>query len=84
MDSVDPIADINSRLRLAEFLDVLAGRVADAPDDFENVALPQYLSAAAAWVRDMDGYFASRGKPVPLEPSWALVAAIFDTAAVYE
>jgi hypothetical protein len=32
----------------------------------------------------MDGYFAHQREPVPIEPSWQLIAQILVTASVYE
>ena len=84
MDPFDDVDRVASRIELASFLDALARRVEDSPEEFENVSLPRFLEAAAAWVRDMDGYFANQGEVVPDELSWSLVAAIFDTATIYE
>ena len=84
MDPLDKVDQVSSRLELAEFLEVLGKRVADKPTEIENITLASFIDAAAAWGRDMDGYFTNQGLQTPHEPSWSLVAAIFDTAVFYE
>ncbi|MBM4779663.1 MAG: hypothetical protein GQE15_18315 [Archangiaceae bacterium] len=51
---------------------------------WENAEVDSFLLAAASWVEDMDGYYENRGEPVPKEPSWHVVADIFQAAKTYE
>jgi hypothetical protein len=53
-------------------------------DSWENTTLDRYLEALAAWADDMDGYFTSRGEPIPEQPTWALVGMMLTSASIYE
>lgn len=53
------------------------------PADWENVTVPRYLGALAAWLEDADGYYANRGVPVPWN-GWEVLADAVRAAAVYE
>ncbi|HEU5426162.1 MAG TPA: hypothetical protein VFU74_04790 [Actinocrinis sp.] len=51
----------------------------------ENATSADFVDAAARWSRAMAGYFKNVvGEPVPDAPDWAMIAAIFSAAAVYE
>lgn len=76
--------EVESRSDLATFLEQLAERARSSPQSIPNLELSFYLSGAAGWTSDMHGYFLNRGESVPDEPTWALVAAVFAAAAVYE
>lgn len=73
-----------TREELVSFLDQLADSYLDEPERWENADLVSFLRAWSAWLDDMDGYFVSRGEPVPSEPSWQLVAQMLLAARVYE
>jgi hypothetical protein len=81
--TIDP-SRVASRTELAAFLDDLAGRVTDAPENIPNADVAAFLHSASGWVSDMDGYFENRGESIPVEPTWGLVASIFAAALVYE
>jgi hypothetical protein len=81
--AIDPW-EVASRSDLAAFLEQLAEQAASDPDSIANRDLASYLSGAAGWAADLHGYFLNKGEPVPDEPTWALVAALFAAAAVYE
>ena len=76
--------DVRSREDLRLFLEALAGRADVEPLDWENDTLPRFISAAARWVTDMDGWFKWAGQDPPNEPTWALIAMIFEAATAYE
>jgi hypothetical protein len=76
--------DVATRSDLAEFLRELERLVEREPYSIENITLASFLEAASAWVDDMDGWFMNQNKPVPDQPSWSLVAQIFNTALIYE
>lgn len=77
-------APIRSRADLSEYLDALASAVRQGKVSVENMTTEDFLDAASAWIADMDGYFAQRGEATPEEPTWSLIAAIFQAALIYE
>jgi len=69
---------------LALFVQELAHNLRTKPQEWENVTLPEYLEAMAAWLEDADGYYANAGKPIPQQPSWQNLAEILLAAKHYE
>ncbi|BCW08331.1 fumarylacetoacetate hydrolase family protein [Arthrobacter sp. NtRootA1] len=61
-----------------------ANSLRQEPGNWENSDLESFPEALSAWTRDMDGYFANLGEPVPDEPSWRLIAQMLLAARVYE
>lgn len=57
--------EVASRRQLAEFLEDLHRRVRESPEAVPNSDLADFLSGAAGWVEDVDGYFRNRGEPTP-------------------
>jgi len=53
------------------------------PANWENLSLPDYLEALAAWLNDCDGYYASRGVPIPWN-GWEVTRAALRAATIYE
>nr|WP_136518146.1 hypothetical protein [Cellulomonas telluris] len=56
----------------------------DDPGSWANDSLEAFLESMAAWLDDMDGYFASRGSHAPSEPTWRLIGQMALAARVYE
>lgn len=79
-----PQADVNDRQALAQFILKLAEDLRQHPDRWENVDLGSYLEAMAAWLEDMDGYYANKGMRAPDVPSWGLLAEVLQAARIYE
>jgi len=75
---------INSRQDLANFLLQLLEDFRNTPDSWENRDLEAYLEAAAAWISDMDGYYANKGEQAPAQPTWRTLGEIFLAAKYYE
>ena len=50
---------------------------------WENTTVPDYLNAFARWLRDSDGYYASRGERRPGD-AWTVVRDALHAAVVYE
>ncbi|BCW35138.1 hypothetical protein StoSoilA2_11940 [Arthrobacter sp. StoSoilA2] len=73
-----------SRQDLADFIDQFRLSLRQDPGSWENGDLESFLEALSAWTRDMDGYFANLGEPVPDVPSWRLIAQMLLAARVYE
>lgn len=85
---VTPLSDrvdaIGTREDLVAFVALLRRDLREQPEDWENPTLERFLAAIAAWTDDMDGYFANRGEPVPLHPSWRMLGELLLAAKYYE
>jgi hypothetical protein len=75
---------VRSRDDLVEFVKALREDLRDNPECWENADLERFLEALGAWVKDMDGYYRSQGKPVPQQPDWKVVADMLMGASIYE
>ena len=75
---------IRSREDFVAFVKALRKDLHDNPATWENANLERFLEALAAWVEDMDGYYANRGKPVPQQPDWKAAAEMLMAAKMYE
>lgn len=75
---------VRTREDLVAYLAELSDAVRAGGAETQSVSASDLLEAASAWVADMDGYFANRGEAAPDDPSWALIAAIFDASLIYE
>ena len=53
------------------------------PKTWSNNTLHSFVSAIAAWVDDMDGYYLNTGQPVPDQVSWKVFADILCAARFY-
>lgn len=82
--SAAEIQTIRSREQLAAFLRGMVAELRGQPGTWQNGDLPSFLSAMAAWVEDMDGYYANRGEDVPDAPTWQTLRDILSAARVYE
>lgn len=74
----------DGRKQLVELLRRMATDFQANRSNWENAEVDSFLLAAASWVEDMDGYYENTGRPAPQEPSWAVVADIFQAAKTYE
>jgi hypothetical protein len=63
--------------RLAQ--DARSGRTST----WENVTLPEYLEALAAWLRVYEHAYTNRGEPVP-DDIWEVMTAAVNAATIYE
>lgn len=84
MDIAQRVAEVQSQADLATFVALLARDLEHHADQWETKNLLDFLHAMAAWIRDMDGYYANSGKPMPLEPSWLTIAEILAASRIYE
>jgi hypothetical protein len=75
---------VTTRDELVAFAKGLAADFRKDPGAWENATVDAYLDAFAAWVEDMDGYYANRGEPEPTTPSWRVVADMLMAAKMYE
>ncbi|MEV4638116.1 hypothetical protein AB0J80_12275 [Actinoplanes sp. NPDC049548] len=76
---------IATREDLARYLSGLAAEIRDGAVTAENSATDAFVDSAGRWTKSMDAFFENVLKePVPDAPDWAMVAAIFRAALVYE
>lgn len=76
--------EVRTREELVAFLCLAAEDVTANPEGWENVSLPAFLEAWAAWLNDCPGWFANHGQEVPESPSWKFVGDMVMAARVYE
>jgi hypothetical protein len=79
------VAAVESREDLAAYLVSLAARLREGEMSTENLSTDAFIDAAGRWTESMHGFFANVLKePVPGNPNWAMIAAIFRAALMYE
>jgi hypothetical protein len=83
-DPFENAGRVASRVEFEAHVRALRVDLLENRDEWENSRLEDFLEALAAWVHDMDGYFANRGEVTPPTPTWALLAQMLCAAAVYE
>jgi hypothetical protein len=49
-----------------------------------NHDLESFIAAFAAWTEDCDGYYENRGLTTPADPTWEMLADMFNGARIYE
>jgi hypothetical protein len=77
-------SEVQPREGLVRFLEQLLGELRSNPGQWDNSDLPSFLGALAAWVADMDGYYANKGVPMPEPPGWQTFAEMLAAAQLYE
>lgn len=81
----EEIDRIETREDLVRYLASLARRIETGDVQLAHGRIGDYIEAASAWTGSMDGYFANIiGAPVPDQPDWKMIAAIFTAATIYE
>ncbi|GAA0907904.1 DUF7660 family protein [Streptomyces thermoalcalitolerans] len=81
----EALNQVQSREDLADYLARMAEMVRSGDMPAENITADSLIDAAARWTRSMDGFFKNIVKePVPEEPDWSMIAAIFHAALIYE
>lgn len=78
------IEGVVDRPTLANYIRDLVEDFQANPESWGNKDLPDFLMAMAAWVEDMDGYYANKGIKTPEIPSWKTLAEILTASSVYE
>ena len=81
--SVNP-ENIETRNDLVNFVEALANEASSTLKNWENVDLPSFLEAMAAWIEDMDGYYQNKGEQMPNQPSWKTIGEILKASTTYE
>ena len=56
---------------------------AGAPERWENVTIPDYLEAMAAWLEGFEQVYVNTGRQVPTD-GWTVFAGALQAAAIYE
>ena len=75
---------IRSREDFVAFVIALRKDLQESPATWENSSLEAFLESLAAWVDNMDGYYASQGESVPGQLTWQVAADMLMAAKVYE
>ncbi len=84
MNSQYKIDSVNSKKNFTDFIRSLSSEYIADPDSWRNGDIVTFLEAFAAWVDDMDGYYAMQGLPVPEQLDWKMIATMFMAAKMYE
>lgn len=84
MELNDQVEAIASREELVSFVRSLGQAHSQEPSWWENVDLPSYLEAFAAWVEVMDKAYRNRDETLPSEPSWKMIGEMLLAATMYE
>lgn len=83
-DLEEQISRMSSKEDFTAFLGALSQYFRQAPSEWENRTLKQYLEAMEGWTEDMEGYYANFGIPVPQAVNWQVFARILMAATMYE
>lgn len=76
--------EVHSRDDLTGYLNDLSRAISGNQHKIENVRTDDFIEALAAWIADMDGYFANQGVESPREGTWQLMAMAITAGLVYE
>lgn len=80
----ESLENISEREDFCSFVEALRHDLLNNRDQWENIALSDFLEAMQAWVEDMDGYYTSKGTEIPVQPSWRIFSEILMAARIYE
>ncbi|MGP3772237.1 DUF7660 family protein [Streptomyces sp. SDT5-1] len=75
---------VRSREELAAFVRALQRSHVGEGSAWENVDLPRFLEALAAWIDDADGWYRNTGRELPADGDWRFFARALQAATVYE
>jgi hypothetical protein len=75
---------VNAKETLIASLEELASVArTEHGDSWENVTLPGFLEAMAAWLHSYERAYTNTGRPIPDDP-WEIMVAAVRAAAMYE
>ena len=80
----EKLSALNSREDFVDFIQSLRQDYEQAPEEWENRSLPDYLEALAAWTGSMYNYYKNNKLPNPPEENWRVFAEILLAAKYYE
>ena len=84
MELREQVEKIQTRDDFVTFMYHLVRDLRTYPEHWDNTSLDAYLTALAAWVQDMDGYYYNRGEESPQHLMWKHVGEILLAARIYE
>lgn len=84
MNLNERVNDIRDRDSLVRLIREISDKIGAHNDEWLNLDLPSFLEAMAAWIEDMDGYYANRGEETPQELTWKNLGEIIAAALIYE
>ncbi len=82
-----PAADrVKSKEDMIYFLEELARDFEDHQGEWENIKIPSFIRAAAAFLTDIDGFYQNFPEQEQdlQNPSWRVFAQVLSAAKVYE
>ena len=82
--NIERLNEIRTKEDLAAFIEEFCLDLTTAPDEWENSDLERFLSAMAAWIRDISSYAKNTEDNEVLSPSWQTFARILCAAKIYE
>lgn len=80
----EQVEEIDTRDDLIVFIHSLLRDLHEKPDNWENLDLPMYLDALAAWIECREQRYKNLGKPVPEDLSWSAVGEMLLAPRYYE
>ena len=75
---------VTSREELCSLIEGMIGELQSGSPHWENTDLQSFLAAMAAWIEDMDGYYANIGEEIDRLPIWRVVADLLKASTMYE
>lgn len=76
--------EVHTREQLAAFVEELEADLHNNHMHWSNADLASFLRAMAAWISDMDGYYANIGEDLATLPPWRIIADILIASRMYE
>jgi len=80
----EQIATVDTKEKLADFVEALLEDLLRRSDQWENPTLERFLEAMQAWIRAMDQNYENRGLGPNAAASWRTFAEILYAAKIYE
>jgi hypothetical protein len=78
------VRPVSAKESLVATLEELANEArSEHGDSWENVTLPAFLEAMAAWLRSYERAYTNTGRPIPNDP-WEIMVAAVRAATLYE
>jgi hypothetical protein len=78
------VEKIKSKEDFIEFVETLIKSLKEAPGEWENKTLEDYLLGIQSWTEDMEGYYINNNLPIPEGVNWKVFADILIAAKMYE
>ncbi|WP_437500871.1 DUF7660 family protein [Sorangium sp. So ce1099] len=84
MTPQEMLQSIGTKEDLSKFILSLAKELENNPDYWTNRKLEDYLEAMAAWILELDAYYANLDEQQKEQPTWRTFGDILMAATMYE